>query len=163
MEHLRTYGDLLAEVEALKLEVKKSYDQGRADEQKAIMSYAHMLSEFSEYAEESGLDQLVVDVAYHDLHLKDAAWRDDLKARVGSKPWPYTTIQLDDYQKANLKWLIELCGYPYGGGVSPFTFANTGDWLGEIYLRLGESKRAPNMTKESVVESIRSWRRSLEP
>jgi hypothetical protein len=47
-------------------------------------------------------------------------------------------LTLSPYQRNNLLWLLNACGYPYGNGVEPFTMANTGDWLGEIALMLAK-------------------------
>lgn len=60
------------------------------------------------------------------------------------------TIELDDYEVANLRSAIEAIGYrltteqkviPH----SPLMVLNTGDWLGQIYQKLPVVKRSPNL------------------
>jgi len=54
---------------------------GAAAEQARIIAYARKLAELPEYAEEAGIEQLIVDVAWHDLHL-DATKADEMFARL---------------------------------------------------------------------------------
>lgn len=80
------------------------------------------------------------------------------------KTW---TIKLNSYHRANLLWLFEMIGYPFWKSLSvePFTFANTGDWVGEIPLMLdmeNDREGQPNVSRESVVQRIAAWRTSLE-
>lgn len=58
----------------------------------------------------------------------------------GSPTWVLT---LNKYQRDNLLFLLNMCGYPgYDdgdrryAGVEPFTIVHNGDWLGEIALML---------------------------
>jgi hypothetical protein len=76
------------------------------------------------------------------------------------------TITLNAYQRANLLWLIRACGYPSNrdgspSGVPPFTCANTGDWLGEVYGLLGgfddEPDRSPNQSLDGLRKSVAWW------
>lgn len=70
------------------------------------------------------------------------------------KTW---TITLNEYQRANLLWLFELIGYTYGKGVEPFTYANTGDWVGEIPLMLdmdNDREHQPNVDRETIEKRI---------
>jgi len=76
-------------------------------------------------------------------------------------------ITLNEYQRANLLWLMcDLIGYGIKGpGVEPFQAANTGDWNGEIpnMLRANhaeETEHRPNRTAEDLAKSVESWRNS---
>jgi hypothetical protein len=65
------------------------------------------------------------------------------------------TITLSDYQIANLRELIKLCGFDgTSEGSKRGVFAyNTGDWLGELWWKLqpfGETECKPNVTLEQV-------------
>lgn len=73
------------------------------------------------------------------------------------------TLELDKYQRDNLLWLLNACGYPnLANTVEPFNCANTGDWLGELALMLcnadGEcsitEKDRPNTTFDDLRRSI---------
>lgn len=73
-------------------------------------------------------------------------------------------FRLNNYQMTNLKWLLGLVGYPSDNGtmIEPFNFANTGDWVGEIYnmLAAGEKllpKIGPNTTTEDIKQNIEWW------
>ena len=63
------------------------------------------------------------------------------------------TITLDRYQRNNLLLLLNVCGYPNGCGVEPFTLANTGDWLGEIALMLSKNSEDPDGRLEDIAAS----------
>lgn len=72
-------------------------------------------------------------------------------------PLRTVTIDLNEYHVANLKSLIEACGY--GGKMrqrSPLWVANTGDWLGEVYNLLPEVDHPPNA--DSIILSERANR-----
>src|SRR5206468_1231349 len=58
----------------------------------------------------------------------------------GPRECRFWTIKLNDYHRRNLLWLLNLVGYPCQAGkaVEPFTFANNGDWVGEIALMLSD-------------------------
>jgi hypothetical protein len=70
-------------------------------------------------------------------------------------------LKLNRYQRDNLLWLINACGM--GGAkksVPPFTLANTGDWIGEIYWMLeGNSPEptSPNRTVEELRQQVKDW------
>lgn len=55
---------------------------------------------------------------------------------------PVTAIVLDMYELVNLRAAIEAIGYPWPGddGESPLAVLNSGDWLGQIYLKLPDPK-----------------------
>ena len=75
-------------------------------------------------------------------------------------PDSYRTIQLNEYQVANLLALIEAIGYPNGGpGVtgSPLGRLHSGDWLGEIYWKLATPQHPtfrPNFTPIQLVHLV---------
>lgn len=48
------------------------------------------------------------------------------------------TLTLNRYHRDNLLWLLTALGYGMKG-IEPFTFAHTGDWVGEIVLMLGKT------------------------
>jgi hypothetical protein len=68
-------------------------------------------------------------------------------------------ITLNEYQRSNLLWLLcDLIGYGKGpgGGVKPFTYANTGDWNGEIPNMLRVDHREDTTHRPNTpVEEIR--------
>jgi hypothetical protein len=69
-------------------------------------------------------------------------------------------VSFDDYQRANLLWLLEACGYPCKpdgspSGVSPLTCANTGDWLGEVFIKLGGYNDRPDCSPNRSHEQLR--------
>lgn len=73
---------------------------------------------------------------------------------------PVWRLTLNQYQRDNLLWLLNACGYPCqpngeASGVPPFTLANTGDWLGDLVLQLepgGEPH--PNVSTEELQASV---------
>lgn len=69
------------------------------------------------------------------------------------------TITLDNYEVTNLRALIEACGYPYTMRHErcPLNVANTGDWLGQIYLKLRKVDLKPNASAEELVRSSLAW------
>jgi len=71
-------------------------------------------------------------------------------------------LDLNEYQAANLRWLIEACGYPCNhdgtaSHVGPFCSTNTGDWLGEIYDRIPKTDHAPNKSRDDLEKDVESW------
>jgi hypothetical protein len=85
------------------------------------------------------------------------------------------TIELDDYEVANLRALLQAIGYgtpdcescgrplPYtkertDALRSPFFAANNGDWVGQVYLKLPSVKHKPNASPEQLAEAARRWR-----
>ena len=93
-----------------------------------------------------------------------ASWYDPER-----KEWVLT---LNEYQRNNLLWLINACGYPYAdrrgvrqGAIDPFTFANTGDWIGEVAIMLcrpgedctlGPDDR-PNRSLKELEDFVERW------
>lgn len=70
------------------------------------------------------------------------------------------TVELDGYQVANLRALIEATGYNRAGNdPSPLAFLMTGDWIGEVYWKLPASEHPPNRTPEQQRDDAR---RALE-
>ena len=75
-------------------------------------------------------------------------------------------LKLNPYQRDNLLWLLNACGYPYTECVAPFPLANTGDWLGEIAIMLdpGGDQRLkkgdqPNLTLDDLRRRIEDWKK----
>ena len=65
------------------------------------------------------------------------------------------TIELDEYQVSNLKAAIEAIGY---GGTEqhprcPLNTLNTGDWIGELYLKLPDVTYYPNTNAADMVRA----------
>jgi hypothetical protein len=78
-------------------------------------------------------------------------------------------LRLNKYQRDNLLWLLNACGYGnHSLVVQPFTCANSGDWLGEIASMLAKPGKKceidaddqPNMTIEQLRVAVESWKRS---
>lgn len=99
------------------------------------------------------------------MSLDRPAWHD-----ADKKEW---VLVLNEYQRNNLLWLINACGYPYAdrhgvpvGSVEPFTLANTGDWLGEVAIMLQRSGEdpilapgdRPNCGLEELRGRVEGWR-----
>lgn len=73
-----------------------------------------------------------------------------------------STLVLDEYQRNNLLWLLNACGYPCNpdgspSGVAPFTLANTGDWLGEVALMLARPGKSPVLGAEETINVARDY------
>jgi hypothetical protein len=63
-------------------------------------------------------------------------------------------ITLNSYERANLLWLLcDLLGYSRDG-VVPFTYANTGDWVGQIANKLRVDHNDPNDQPQSNVTKL---------
>jgi len=85
----------------------------------------------------------------------------------GSQTW---VIELNKYHRDNLLWLFNVCGYPWGHGVDPFTFANTGDWAGEIPNMLSkpgqncllDQEDYPNKSIQELRNQINNWLKANE-
>lgn len=83
---------------------------------------------------------------------------------MSEKKW---TLVLNKYQRDNLLWLINACGWPGGNCVEPFHFASTGDWIGEIGWMLKDDEQAmpqitqedrPNRSFDELFELVETWR-----
>ncbi len=73
------------------------------------------------------------------------------------------TIVLSEYEIANLRSLLEACGYPNGQcPKNPFYAANTGDWLGQIYNKLPKINLRPNRTPNELAEDSTLLAKYLE-
>lgn len=60
------------------------------------------------------------------------------------------TIELDDYEVANLRAMIEACGMKPGIPKTPLRVMHTGDWIGTIYAKLPEVAQRPNVPPETL-------------
>lgn len=72
------------------------------------------------------------------------------------------TIELDDYERANLLWLLRAIGYPHDPdqpAVKPFDSANTGDWVGQVASKLGAFDDPPKYRANATLEVLK---RSVE-
>ena len=56
------------------------------------------------------------------------------------------TIELDDYEVANLKWLLQLVN-----DFTKFNPLNSGDWVGQIREKLPMVDHRPNKSIEDIV------------
>ena len=69
--------------------------------------------------------------------------------------------QLTEYERANLAALVGWIGYPSPmPAIEPFHLANTGDWLGQIYWKLGlqqPTAAAPNVMPEQIRVQVAEW------
>lgn len=70
------------------------------------------------------------------------------------------TIVLNDYEVANLKALIESCGYGLPNRVdrNPLWVANTGDWLGQIYQKLPTVHCDPNASPDELAKRANEFK-----
>lgn len=81
--------------------------------------------------------------------------------------WP---LVLNKYQRDNLLWLLNVCGYPCADEtgkklptVEPFTFANSGDWLGEVANMLAKPGKSSVLDSDDrPIVSIEGLRRRVE-
>jgi len=72
------------------------------------------------------------------------------------------SLELNEYQRDHLLWLLNLLGHPYphADGVQPFTFANTGDWVSELatMLRDEDGKMiSPIQSMDDIRAAIEGW------
>lgn len=87
------------------------------------------------------------------------------------EPEPFTgswTLNLNRYQRDNLLWLLNACGYPHGNPsvAPPFTSANTGDWIGEVTQMLAHPGKSPvigpndhpNQDTDHLREAAERWK-----
>lgn len=78
------------------------------------------------------------------------------------------TITINRYQRDNLLWLLQACGYG-ASAIEPFHLANTGDWIGEIHNMLGTERwsdgqrmveydpRRPNKSRSDLHADVVQW------
>jgi hypothetical protein len=80
-----------------------------------------------------------------------------LRARLES------AVELTPYQRANLRWALEVIGYPYGNeNARPCAASlNTGDWVGEIHQLLVHSTKEPAPNGFSVDPGMEDLRARL--
>lgn len=66
------------------------------------------------------------------------------------------TLTLNRYQRDNLLWLLNVCGYPSGqsAAVEPFHLAHTGDWTGEIANMLYKDEWGGDVEEPHVTNVI---------
>lgn len=95
---------------------------------------------------------------------RTAPWVEMPVLMIGGHLPPGVTLRLDDYQVANLLELIHACGWEREG-IEPFTFAHSGDWLGEIGAKLTRrtfdedyEKVVPEQSVEQLAERVKEWR-----
>ena len=71
-------------------------------------------------------------------------------------------LELNEYQRNNLLWLLNLLGtpYPHADSVQPFHLANTGDWVTELVTMLRD--KDGNMIAEDFHESVELIRKGVE-
>ena len=71
-------------------------------------------------------------------------------------------LELNEYQRNNLLWLLNLIGYPYphAESVQPFNLANTGDWVGEVATMLRD--RDGTMIARGSIQSVDEIRKAVE-
>lgn len=74
------------------------------------------------------------------------------------------TIELSDYEIANLRAAIEAAGYngwapgaPPVPDRNPLHVLNTGDWLGEVYNKLPQVDHPPNVAPEELARRARNF------
>lgn len=64
-------------------------------------------------------------------------------------------IELDEYEVANLRAVIQAIGYPADKDHPrcPLNVLNTGDWLGELYNKLPELQYYANTSSSDMVRA----------
>ncbi len=73
-------------------------------------------------------------------------------------------LELNEYQRNNLLWLLNLIGHPYphADSVQPFHFANTGDWVGEVANMLRDKdgniiSKDALVTMDGIRKAVEGW------
>jgi hypothetical protein len=71
------------------------------------------------------------------------------------------SIELDDYEVANLRVAIEAIGYPWQKHKdhSPLSVLNTGDWLGQLYLKLPIVEKMPNVSSYELIKRANNFKK----
>ncbi len=71
-------------------------------------------------------------------------------------------LELNEYQRNNLLWLLNLIGtpYPHAQSVQPFDLANTGDWVSELVTMLRD--KDGNMISKESIESVGDIQRAVD-
>ncbi len=62
------------------------------------------------------------------------------------------TLQLNDYELANLRALFEACRIDVFN--NPLSAINNGDWQGQIFNKLPITDTKPNRTPREIVEDV---------
>lgn len=97
------------------------------------------------------------------LYPEHADWYDGPEVTYDESGKPIKWhITLNEYQRANLLWLLcDVIGYgtPY---IEPFHLANTGDWAGEIPNMLRRDHREPtehrpNLPADELRRNVEHW------
>lgn len=72
------------------------------------------------------------------------------------------SLDLNEYQRNNLLWLLNLIGYPYpkAEAVQPFDLANTGDWVGEVAMMLRD--KDGNLISKESIESVGNIQKAVD-
>lgn len=91
--------------------------------------------------------------------LSEIKHKEDVYKGVSNNEW---LLSLNSYQRVNLLWLFEVIGYPVSNQnmVEPLQHLNTGDWLGEIALKLkcfDKTSQPPNVSVEQLRFNIEHW------
>ncbi len=73
-------------------------------------------------------------------------------------------LELNEYQRNNLLWLLNLVGYPYphADSVQPFNLANTGDWVGEVATMLRDKDGKMIADADGTHETTQTIRDGVE-
>lgn len=71
-------------------------------------------------------------------------------------------LELNEYQRNNLLWLLNLLGtpYPHAERVEPFHFANTGDWVSELATMLRD--KDGSMIADTSLVTVAQIREDIE-
>lgn len=101
--------------------------------------------------------------------MTDYAYQASIKHVHPANIW---TLTLNRYQRDNLLWLLNACGYQHEA-IEPFNLAHTGDWNGELVNMLGKNvgelwerksvytideNDHPNKSFEQLQADIDRWR-----
>lgn len=70
------------------------------------------------------------------------------------------TIELDEYEVANLRTIFEAAGYWASKTKvprNPLCALDTGDWFGQVYNKLPEVEYTPNVSARDLVTLVYLW------
>lgn len=109
-------------------------------------------------AEQFGFDRECDERAILKLRGEVSGLKQEL-AQYRSQLGENVTITLSGYERANLLWYIGLIGYE-SAPLEPFSFCNTGDWVGQISQKVSGEKppeHKANRERDWIERSVAQW------
>jgi len=107
--------------------------------------------------------KLLTEEELEDYRKRKNYTEEQLKEMAGGL-FEHWIVELNDYQRNNLVWLLELVAGGSKTSVTPFNFADNADWVGELLYKLKadtEPLGTTNDTRENIQKRIYEWLRSL--